>query len=78
MTPLRLGFAVLAARLIDGARGALLGFAFGNTAVLVGLLDVLVLSIALATFFYSAWHAPATARSAPCRRRGTRPAGPSG
>jgi hypothetical protein len=47
---------MLAANLVYGARRALFGFAFGDAALLVRILDVLVLSISLAAFFDSAWH----------------------
>jgi hypothetical protein len=56
VTALGFGLAVLATNLVYGARGTLFGFIFGDAAILVRVLDVLVLPIPFASFFDSAWH----------------------
>src|SRR6185436_4413986 len=47
LRPAGLGLAVLGAGLVDRPRGPLLGLVLADAAVLVGLLDVLVLALAL-------------------------------
>src|SRR6266542_1576664 len=55
-TALCFGLAVFAAGLIHRPRRAFFSFAFGDTAFLVRILDVLVLAFALGPFFDATWH----------------------
>jgi len=47
---------MLSALFVHGASGPLFGFLLGNTAVLIRFLDMLVLTVAFATFFDPSWH----------------------
>src|SRR5207248_5601161 len=50
------GLAFLAALLVDRPGCPLLGFVLRDAPLAVGLLDVLVLTVALATFLHPSWH----------------------
>jgi hypothetical protein len=47
---------MLSALFVHGASGSLFGFFLGNAAILVRFLDMLVLTVAFATFFDTSWH----------------------